>query len=319
MLHIFSEGSKRLLIFFVIYLFFSLLATSSYFLGNYLRISDFELVHQGLIAGEGQAPYQFRVISYWLPEMVSRIFGCSVTQAYFFLFFIFNFIIFCLFHIYLLKWFDEKISFIGVLLLLPIIQISFTLFLNFADSLHLLLFLIGLFLIREKKLIYLYSLLFIGTFNKEALIFLIIFYFIVSINKKNKTKIIIHFFGFSTSWLIAMIITRFLFYPYQGYDFWQIQFNLNSLLTWFRISPLTNIYLLPVYIFGIFWILSFCRYKEKPLFIRRGLIFMIVFLILHLFITRIYEIHVLLPLVFLIVPPSLMFLFPDYSLGKKKL
>lgn len=306
----FGREEKLIIIFILIYFFLAWILSWNYFVTHFTQISNWKTWHQSLIEGKFVGSSQFRLLSFWLPQIFSTAFEQSIQIAYIMVRFLFTFLTLCLFHIFLLKWFDHKSAFLSVILYAAITPLTYLPFLQEADAIHQFFFLIGLWLIREKKNLFFAVLLFIATFNKETIIFLIPLYILFNWQKSKALKVIFECLIFAIIWYIAFVITRNAFYHGQNSEIWQLSYNLSKLKEYFIYNSLINYRIFWITLFGVFWVLPFLKLKEKPKFLQVGAYYIIIFIILHFLFGWPEETRILLPLAYIVIPSGIIYLFP---------
>lgn len=317
-----SRETKILIIFAIIYFFLAWILTSNYLFTHekYVVNGYWETWHEEISSGakgiDGDSN-QFRLVSYWMAEGTINLFDQSIFSAYLINRFVVTFIIFCIFHLFLLKWFDHKGSFLGVIILAAITPITYMPLLQESDVFLQLFFLIGLWLIRENKWIWLIPLLFLSTFAKETIIFLLPFYLILNWSKEKKLFLFLKSIVLVLSWGVAFYITRNLFFESgENSPLWQLPHNIDGFINIFNYSsPFTNMFLLFIPLFGMMWVLSFWNLKKKPHFFRSAALFILIFMIIHFLMGWPEETRILLPLAFLIIPSSMLSI--EYLLDKE--
>lgn len=310
-----SREAKLLIIFFIIYFSFSWILTWTYFITHLRQIPEYwETKHRNLLEGGVRGSVQFRVLSFWIPEIVSKAFTQPIYTSYLIVRFVFTFLIFCVFHLFLLKWFSQERAFLSVTFLAAITPLTYLPFFQEADVILQFLFLIGLWLIREKKFFILLFLMAIGTFAKETIVFLIPFYFLLYWRKDKKWKVILESLILVVTWLLFFYITRHAIYEGNNSHLWQLPRNLEMIKYYFTYNPLVNHHLLYIPLFGLFWLLPFFRLKEKPSFFQVAAPFIIIFTILNFLFGWPEETRIILPLAFLVIPSGIMALFPGTNI-----
>jgi len=311
----FSREDKLLIVFFIIYFFLSWILTWTYFITHLNHIPDnWQDRHEKLIEGVSRGSNQFRMISFWLAELVSKIFIQPIFVSYLIIRFFFTFLTFCVFHLFLMKWFNHEKAFLSVTFLAAITPLTYLPFLQESDVILQFLFLIGLWLIREKKFFVLLFLMAIGTFAKETIVFLIPFYFLLYWRKDKKWKVILESLILVVAWLLFFYITRHAIYEGNNSRLWQLPRNLEMIKYYFTYNPLTNHHLLYIPLFGLFWFLPFFRLKDKPTFFQVAASFIIIFTILNFLFGWPEETRIILPLAFLVIPSGIMALFPGTNI-----
>lgn len=317
-----SKETKIIIVFIVIYFFFAWILTSNYLFTHekYVANGYWETWHEEIYSGakglEGDSN-QFRLLSFWLAEGTSKVFDQPIYSAYLINHFIVTFMILCIFHLFLLKWFDHKGSFGGVLILAAITPVTYLPLLQEADIYLQLFFLIGLWMVRDNKWLWLIPLIFMATFAKETIIFLVIFYLILNWPRDNKFHLALKAMAMMVGWGIAFYMTRYLFFDGGNSVLWQLPHNIDGLLNIFNHhSPFTNIFLLFIPLFGFFWVLSFWDLKKKPDYFRAAVPFLIIYMVLHFILGWPEETRIILPLAFLVIPSSMLSI--NYMLEAKK-
>lgn len=309
-----SNKTKKIILIFIIYFFLAWLLSSTYFLTHLSIIPDeWNSWHDRLLSGHSGSSLQYRVMSIWIVEGIRSIFSEQSFIAYLIMRFIFILLLFILFHLFLRKWFNDKNSLLAVILLAAIMPISFLPMLQEADVVHMVFFLIGIWLIRSNKFLGLLAIIFIGTFAKETIIFLIPLYLIINWRPGKKVRAIVKSLLLLIIWTSAFYITRELIYPDGGStsSIGQLLYNFNAIKNYILYNPIINYHLYYIPLFGIFWFLVFTKLKQKPYFLRRGALFIVVFMVLHFIMGWPEETRIVLPLAFIVIPSGLISLFPE--------
>lgn len=305
-----SREAKFIILVILVYFFLSWILTWTYFATHLTHVPDgWKNWHEQILAGDYPDSNQFRIITPLLVEAVSDAFVQPIFASYLIVRFIFTFLIFCVFHLFLLKWFDQKTALLSGVLLAAITPVTYLPMLQESDVVLQFMFLVGLWLIREKKLLPFALLLAVATFVKETIVFVIPFYLLIRWKKGDEVRAVIETLLLCVVWGIAFYISRTMIFEGQNSPMWQLPHNIMVAKQYFRYNPLVNPYLLWVPLFGIFWVLPFLRYREKPFFFKRAAYFIVIFTILHFFFGWPEETRIMLPLAFLVIPSGLMTLF----------
>ncbi|MDD5039915.1 MAG: hypothetical protein PHY34_02080 [Patescibacteria group bacterium] len=307
-----SPETKRLLWFFAIYLFISWALVGVYFFTHApVSSHDWTAWHNDIADGGMKNSTQFRLLSFWLAEGIHHFMQMPINLAYFTLRFIFTFTTLVLFHFFLLKWFEEKEAFLGTILLAALTPLTYMPFLQESDMVLMPFFLLALFFSRERKLLPLALIVFIGTFAKETIAFCVPFYLIARWEKGRTVRTIMETALLAAVWGLAFYITRNAFYDGLNSHLWQLGKNIRTTLATIRVYPLTNYRLYFIPVFGALWILPFLRLRQKPLFFKRTAIFIPLYTALSFLLGWPHETRIMLPLAFLIIPASILTLFPE--------
>ena len=310
---------KLLIIFFTVYFFFSWILAWTYFNVHLQSVEEWAAWHDELVTGEYQYnSSQFRVLSFWIVEVINKAFIGQTVVSYITLRFLFTFLIFCIFHLFLLRWFSQERAFLCVVFLAAITPLTYMIYLQESDVLLQFFFLVGLWLVREKKFFVLTAVMVAGTFAKETIIFLVPFYFLLHAGRGRILRTVLESAVLAAVWAAAFYATRFVIYEGYNSALWQLPRNIAYLKTYFMYDPLVNPHLLYIPLFGIFWILPFVRLREKSFFFRRAAPFIIMYTVAHFLFAWPEETRVLLPLAFLVIPSGLMTIFGRSNMNLSK-
>ena len=263
---------------------------------------------------------QSRLFQFLIPELFHRILSINIVSSYALARLLFVFLAFVVFHIVLRKWFSMAESFCGVLILSGSMAMTFLVpDLQESAPLLMLLFILGLWAIREKKDI-LFSVLLIlgGGLTNETMLIMAAGYFFYRVLSYKLSAILKT--GFST-FMIALpafltqgvirYITRD--QPHLG-GAYHLPDNLRGI--WFVISDPVGaifhhgIYIYPFLVFSIFWIYSVIGYRKSPHFLKAMFWISPLFVAAHLITGVFAESRQMIPLGFILIPMSLFLLFP---------
>lgn len=258
-------------------------------------------MHQLLISFNYTNNEQSRLFQFYIPELFTKV-GFTIVNAYKFQRFLFTFLTFCCFYLYSRKWFDEKISFASVLLLNFITAFSFMSDLQESAPLMSLTFLLALWAIRERNTVGYIFILWLGSVNNETMLFVPAVYFLVnfeSFNLKKLFNLMVMTIVYALPALLTVLLIRYINIdrPHLGGAFHWHE-NINNL------SPVFMI-------FGVFWIYACLKFTSKPLFLKRSLISIPLFILPHLITGIINETRQMIPLSFIIIPSAFYFIFLD--------
>ncbi|MFN8380781.1 MAG: hypothetical protein U0V02_02515 [Anaerolineales bacterium] len=273
--------------------------------------------HAELLAFQYANNEQSRLLQFYIPEALSRLFRISIENAYLIQRGFFIFLVMLCFHFYLRKWFDAGLAFGGVLFFIAIMPLSYMNDLQESTPLLLLTFLLALWAIRDGNLIGYGLAMAVGALNNETMLILP-FVFVVYNFKSFRFKDLLPLVWptLLTS-LPAYLIVGVIRYITRDNPrlavWWQFPENIASMKAAFESSPLgwwKASFLFVFFLFGVFWIFTYLRYSQKPLFLQRASLLIPVFVLAHLFGGVIGEVRLMLPLSFIIIPMSFFYLFP---------
>ncbi len=276
--------------------------------------------HQIIDDGHSPDSTQFRLLSFWMADGVSRMLDLPVYQAYLTVRMAMTFLLLCLFHLFLLFWFRQPVAMLGTIILAAIQPLTFLPFLQESDMVLFPIFLFGVWAIRDHKYWCLLAALFIGCFAKESIAFLIPLYVIYRwpspgsrlwrVDWRAVGKLLLRTAALIVVWFAAFYLTRNAFYEGVNSWLWQLPKNLTRWEAGLHFNPLISVYLFFIPFLGMMWILPFMRLKQKPLFLRRVAPYTVVFFVLTALMGWPHETRLLVPLALVVIPASIAALFP---------
>lgn len=264
---------------------------------------------------------QSRLLQFLVPEFFHRVFGIYIVTSYALARLLFVFLAFLAFHFYMRKWFSPAESFAGVVVLSGSMAITF-LIQDTQESapLLMLLFVLGLWAMREKKDLLFGTLLLVGGgLTNESMLALAAAYFFFRLTsfyfkdilRTGGATILVSAPAFLTQGLIRYINRS---QPHLGGAFHLFE-NLRGLY-FVLINPIKPIFnhgyfIYPLLIFSIFWIYAAIGYRRSPRFLQAVFWMMPLFIVANLITGLINESRQMIPLGFIIIPMSMFLLFPS--------
>jgi len=315
------SSNRELLLFAPIYMFLSLLNLR-------IRLLFAKVWFDGTLAQDHDLLLRFRnynndqsrLLQFYIPEFFHRAFGWNIEDAYAFQRWLFIALALILFHKYLRHWFSRGASFGGVVFFAAIMP--WTYFNDLQESAPLLLvtFVLGLIAIRDNNTPLLLATLFVGGLNNETMLALplvYMFYHFDSWQPRALARLVGKTLLISLPLLVTLGPIRFINRdrPYLV-PVWQLPENIRGIATdlknistdWFGIYD--ALYLFILFLFSAFWVYAFLGFKSKPLFLRRASIIVPLLVIASFLIGIIYEVRLVLPLGFIIIPLALFTVAP---------
>jgi hypothetical protein len=272
--------------------------------------------HNSIVENTAKYPYQYRLLNpymadasfslfkVFLPEKASFLLAYAIQNiiVYFFLLLMAaNFFI---------LYFDEIGTAIGVLLFAVLVPLSLTGYDTLGDMTTAGLMALGFFLINTGRILYLYPLVFIGTFNELQILLLVMFYFCGKKDNFKSGKVWINSVMLSVTFALTYAIIYLLRGgEASGGDFVcfltkDAAFNIshpNFILLW-------AIMIIPLLYFAV------KNLKQKPGFLRRNLLVTLpaFYVLAFFFIGRMREIDKALTIFLILIPLALITLVPNH-------
>jgi hypothetical protein len=267
---------------------------------------------------------QSRLLQWVIPQAIIKITQISIPHAYMVQRFAFVFLAFLCFHYFMRRWLSPGESFAGVAFLAAVMPLTYTGDLQESAPLLMLLFVLGLWAIREYKTLLFELILIVGSMTNETLLILTTVYFFYHFRwvhlKKINSRTVCEFFTLvGRTILIALppiAITASIRYitrdrPHLGGEV--ILWSSNWQMVWSQIININifdlvkSNYLFFILLFSIFWLYALLGYRKSGLFLQRALWMVPLFLLAHFITGEIYESRQMIPLGFILIPMGLSF------------
>jgi hypothetical protein len=319
-------GTKEFWVFLPIYFFVSFIELTMKLREAYVVWFDGRLEenHTLLWGFQYYNNEQSRLLQWVIPQAIIKITHISIPHAYMVQRFLFVFLAFLCFHYYMRRWLSPGESFAGVAFLAAVIPLTFGGDLQESAPLLMLLFVLGLWAIREYKTLLFELILIIGSITNETILILTAVYFFYQFRWVNPKKINKHSVAgllnlVGRTILIALLpitITGLIRYitrdrPHLGGD--MILWSSNWQQVWSAIVN-THIfdffesdYLFFILLFSVFWLYALLGYRTSGLFLQRAFWMVPLFLLAHFITGKINESRQMIPLGFILIPMGLSF------------
>jgi len=258
-------------------------------------------LHEQVINHQAPAPIQYRILIHYLAEFLIKL-GIPFRESYLFIRVLFTFLSAYLFHNFLSIWFNPIISICGVLYLLAVLPLTYIrYYMQPMDLPNLFFFLCGYLVISKRKDFLLLPVIIVGMLNRETTILLVLVYLFFRWDELKLSKLFLRTGIMFISGMAIYIGLRYIFSIRSYYsDLYYLDFNLTDIRTYFYALCL----------FGPFAFLSFYKFNEKPKFLRRAILMIPFFVIIHYTMTIMIEPRLWLPILPLIVASGLFSITP---------
>ena len=276
--------------------------------------------HNTLLAFQYYNNEQSRLFQFLIPEFLHQMFSLSIVSSYALARLLFVFMAFLVFHLFLRKWFNQAASIAGVLILSGSMAITFLVGdLQESAPLLMLLFVLGLWAIREKRDVLFGVLLLLGGgLTNETMLVLGAGYFFYRLPSARARDIFRTGFRTALVALPALLTQSVIRYINRNQPHLGGAYHLpeNLLGIWDEMQhPVETLfqgkYIYPFLIFSIFWIYAVLGYPKSPRFLRSVFWLVPLFLTANMITGGISESRQMIPLAFILIPMSLFFIFPN--------
>jgi hypothetical protein len=211
---------------------------------------------------------------------------------------------------FFLLWFDKTGAIVGVLIFALLVPLSLTGYDTLGDMTTAGFMSLGFFLINKRRILYLYPLVFAGTFNELQIILLIAFYFFGAKANIRSGKVWIHSVILTLTFVLAYGIIYLIRGGHAGSTEFVWFFTKDAS---FNLSHPDFILLWAVMIIPmLYFVLK--ELKTKPEFLRRNLLITLplFYVIAFFFIARMREIDKALTIFLILIPLALITILPNH-------
>jgi len=274
--------------------------------------------HPALLAFDYVQNEQSRILQFYIPEALIRVFGLSIVHAYMLQRWLLVGLGFTLFHLYVRRWFSKPLAFAGVALVAALLPFSFYNDLQESSAFLMASFVVGLWTIRDAPSWAVALALLVGALDNETTLSLASVYFADRFRGWHLRDL------WKTTWQTlavtapAVIYTLWIRYvtwgrPHPGgARHWRD--NIGGILAALKLGPLEYYraeYLGMFFIFNVLWIFAVLRIHDQPRFIRATLLLIPAFVIPHIITGIILEVRQMVPLAYVVVPAAFCWIFRD--------
>lgn len=259
-------------------------------------------LHEQVLNDAAPAPIQYRILTYYAAEGLMKL-GLSFEAANFLLRFAFTFLSAAALHYFLAFWFAPVVCLAGSLFFLAALPVAYIgYYMQPMDLPNLFFLLAGCILILKRKDLWLIPLVTLAMLNRETAILIVLIYAFVRFDELELKDLalrsgLIFAAGMLTYWFLRK---AFELKPNYS-DLYFLDFNLKDLRT----------YAYALALFGPLIPLSLWKYGEKPKFIRRALLFVPFFVIIHYTIAIMTEPRLWLPVLPFLLAAGLWAVVPE--------
>jgi len=274
--------------------------------------------HEALLRFAYTNNEQSRLLQFFIPELLVRLFGLSVEHAYLVQRLAFVWLALVLFHVYLRHWFGKALSFAGPVVLAAVLPVTLVFDLQESSPFLMVSFLLGLWAVRADRPGLLALALVVGALNNETTLVLPAVYFFAHFRDRRLGAL------WAVTWRTlavaapAFAVAGAIRYvnrhqPHLG-GAWHLPDNMAGLRDDLNQSPLDYYraeYLRPLFLYGALWVYAWLRWSRKPRCLRAALLMTPFFLLAHLLTGVLREPRQMIPLAYVIIPAAFFWLFDD--------
>jgi hypothetical protein len=260
----------------------------------------------GIVNGTEEAPGRYRVLAPFLVYDLARLSGASLQAVWYVTRLLWFLAAYVAIHFYLRTWFDTGPAFAGVALTAGTLPLLFTNSWAHPDHIpELALFTAGALAIARGRDVMFAILLALASLNRETAVFLVLLYAIAAPLSRAR---LLRAAAFALEWLVIYVSLRYA-RGLQHYEYWQLVRNLEFLKL---LPPAFDPYYRAYAYFGLVAIgpMAYLALKaDGPLFMRRALLVVPVFVAVAFLFSSIVESRIFTPVLTLVLPGVIFYLF----------
>ncbi|HVP57266.1 MAG TPA: hypothetical protein VMU02_04165 [bacterium] len=273
------------------------------------RIADlqaFPTWHSSMIGGTALAPNQYRMLTPWIAEILSRAMRTAYLPLPYFLVrgLVTGVTLIC-FDRYLRRLFLPAAAAAGAMFLAAIIPFTFFRVVQESDPINLLVFILAFWALAAGRDLLLIPIVLVGTLNRETTLMLPAVYMLARWGDVRPRQLVLRTALLVACWAGvygALIAGYGIKKTYV--DMIMVGRNLGS---W---RPPVHVALL----FGMGWVLAFVGRSRAPNFLKRTIWLVPPYIIFHYVTAIVLEVRLFLPLAPIVIPLSIMVLFPETTI-----
>ena len=259
-------------------------------------------LHEQVMTNKAPAPIQYRIFQYYAAEGLIRL-GVPFRESYLYLRILFTFLAAAALHVFLSYWFVPAICMLGSLYffaVLPLVYYGY--YMQPMDIPNLFFMLAGCILILKKKDIWLIPLVLVAMLNRETAILLALIYLLVRYDELKIPTLALRSGLIFITGIFTYAALRVVFSIKHYYS--DMYFLGSNLADW-------RVYTFALAIFGPLIPLSVWKFKEKPRFIQKAVLFVPFFIIIHFTMTIMSEPRLWLPVLPFLLAAGLWAVLPQ--------
>lgn len=266
------------------------------------------MIHQKVIEGTAPKPIQYRILTYYIVEGVHRLTGMAVWRLDLVLRFIFTTLSCIYLFMFMRRWFDFAASAIGALIIPGLLPVTYIDYIHQPGDMPNLFFtILALIAISRRKEAWLLLLIPVAMLNRESFI-LVLWAWVFFNYDRLPFKLLLT--EFALLGVIALAVYFALPYYYgprlNSTETIQLKNNFDPDMMYKWVTRLLAFS-------GPLFIASMIKFKSKPIFLRRSLGFVLIFLVVNFLFAKYQETRLFLPILPVMIPLGLAVIFPAHD------
>jgi len=269
-----------------------------------LSVPQLENWHREMIAGQADAPNQYRALTPWIVQylVLPLNLWATIYDAYAVVRALFTGLALLAFDRYLRQWFARGAAAAGALCLAAVIPFTYYAVFQESDPLNLLVLVLAFICLGRGRDVWLFPLVLIGTLNRETTLMIPAMYVLTRWREERTGKVLLRGALLTLGWAAVFGGLHALYGARPAYA---------EAIMWGKNLRSATPTLYALVLFGVLWALPWAAPKEAPALLRRGRWLVLPFLLLHYVVAEVREVRLFLPLTPIVIPLSWWVLFPE--------
>jgi hypothetical protein len=259
--------------------------------------------HLEMVTGQAAAPNQYRPLTPWLAEGLRQLLpGGDLYLAYVLLRSLVTGLALFFFDRYLRVWFRPGAAAAGALALAAILPFTYLRVIQESDPINLLIFVLAFHALATDQDQRLLPLILLGTLNRETTALLPAVYFLARLGQRPLRQVLPRSLLQTLCWIAVYGGLRLLYGPRDYYC---------PVIMWDRNTETYQPTLQVVLLYGVIWGAAVLGARPGPLVLRRALLLLPLYLVLHYIVAMCNETRLFLPYAPVLIPLAWWILFPE--------
>ena len=270
------------------------------------------MIHNKVINGTAPKPVQYRILTYYIVEGIHRLSNISIWRLDLILRFVFTTLSLAYLFKFFRRWFGFAASAAGALILPAVLPVTYIDYIHQPHDIPNLFFtILALQFIRDRREGWLILLIPFAMLNRESFLIVIWMWIFYNFDRLPLKLLVTQFVLFVMIGIVIYLALPYYFGPRENYvEMLQLANNLKSgmFIKWF--SRLLAF-------MGPLLIAAFIRLRSKPLFLKRSLGYVAIFMVVNFLFGMYQETRLFLPVLPVVIPLGLAAIFPAYDPDKQ--
>jgi hypothetical protein len=266
------------------------------------------MIHQKVISETAPKPVQYRILTYYTVEGIHRLTGMAIWRLDLLLRFLFTTLSCVYLFKFMRRWFDFSASAVGALIIPGLLPVTYIDYIHQPGDMPNLFFtILALIAISRKKEAWLLLLIPVAMLNRESFILVLCVWVFFNYDRLPFKLLLTEFVLLGLIALAVYFALPYYYGPRMNYvETIQLKNNIDPALMYKWITRLLAFS-------GPLFLAAVIKFRSKPIFLRRSLGYVLVFLCVNFLFAMYQETRLFLPILPVMIPLGLAVIFPAHD------